>query len=302
MQKLKETQLPSKEDFYSTLTDSNISDAEYEHAKQVWNSFKITSLGEYSDLYLKTDVLLLALIFESFRGSCIATYGLDPAHYYTSPGLSWDAMLKYTKIRLELFTDIDMLMFVELGIRGGISQCSCRHAKANNAYMDEYNPENETKYLIYLDVNNLYGFAMQQSLPYGGFKWVEDSSNVNFNIPDDSNIGYILEVDLEYPDEIHDSHKDLPFCPEHKCPPGSKQKKLLTTLENKEKYIIHYVTLKQALKHGLRIKKIHRALQFNQKPWLKDYIDLNSKKRQEAKNEFEKMLFKLYNNSIYGKK
>ena len=120
-------------------------------------------------------------------------------------------------------------------------------------------------------------------------------------VTDDSSTGYILEVDLEYPEEIHDTHKDLPFCSEHQAPPDTKQEKLLITLHNKERYVIHYVALKQALKHGLRLKKIHRALQFNQEPWLKSYIDLNSEKRINAKNEFEKMLFKLFNNAVYGK-
>ena len=196
-----------------------------------------------------------------------------------------------------------MLLFVERGIRGGVSQCSNRYSKANNHYMrEDYHPEQESEYIMYYDINNLYGWAMTQSLSYKGFKWVEDVSDSDFfMVADDSFTGYILEVDLEYPEEIHDMHKDLPFCPEHQAPPGTKQEKLLTTLHNKERYVIHYVALKQALKHGLRLKKIHRALQFNQKPWLKPYIDLNSEKRKNAKNEFEKMLFKLFNNAVYGK-
>ena len=127
----------------------------------------------YHDLYLKSDVLLLADVFQNFRNACLTYYGLDPPHYVTSPGLSWDAMLKMTGINLELITDIDQQLFIEKGMRGGISYIAHRHAKANNKYMKFYNPEDDTTYIIYLDANNLYGWAMSKPLPYRGFKWVE---------------------------------------------------------------------------------------------------------------------------------
>ena len=194
LDKLNETHLPPKEAFYSRLNNSAVSDADYEHACKIWREFDIKNLGEYSDLYLKIDVILLSEVFEDFRRLCMQDDGLDPAHYYTTPGLSWDSMLKESEIEFELLTDIDMLLFVERGIRGGVSQCRNRYAKANNPYMIEgYNSQEPDKYLIYFDANNLYGRAMVQPLPYGGFEWVD--TNTDWAVSDDSDIGYLLEVD-----------------------------------------------------------------------------------------------------------
>jgi len=300
-EKLKQSSLPSQKQFYNSLNETDISEDDYIHAQTVWNEFGINNLGEYSDLYLKTDVMLLTDVFGAFRASTLKTYGLDPAHYYTLPGYTWDAMLKRTKVKIELMTDIDMTMFVERGIRGGLSQCSKRYAKANNKYMPDFDETLPTKFLIYDDINNQYAWAMSQALPIGGFEWIEDVENFNFNLPPDCPVGCILEVDLEYPQSIHDSHSDLPFCPEHRPPPNSNEKKLLATVSDKNRYIIHYRNLQQALENGLVLKKVHRILKFNQSTWLKSYIDLNTHLRMNAKNEFEKNLFKLMNNAVFGK-
>ena len=193
-------------------------------------------------------------------------------------------------------------MFVERGIRGGISQCCDRYAKANNSYMDVYDENQGINYLVYFDAKNLYGWAITQPLLYGGFEWVTNVDDYfNFNVSDQSPVGYILEVDLDYPEEIHDRHSNLPFCSEKSKPPGSIQEKLLTTVLLKRKYVLHYHVLKKALVNGLKLKKIHRILKFEQSTWLKPHIDFNTLRRANAKDEFEKNLFKLMNNSVYGK-
>ena len=160
IERFKENKLPPKESFYSSLTGENISDEDYAHAKKVWGTFKMEYVKDYHELYNKTDVLLLADVFENFRDICIRNYKLDPAHYFTAPGLAWDACLKMTGVRLELLTDVDMLLMVERGIRGGVSMVSKRFSKANNKYMGaKFNPSEPSKYIQYLDANNLYGAA-----------------------------------------------------------------------------------------------------------------------------------------------
>ncbi|CAH0551589.1 unnamed protein product [Brassicogethes aeneus] len=238
-EKLDFPSLPEKSAFYNKLNDCDISENDYAHAHHVWREFGCQNLGEYSDLYLKTDILLLTDVFEQFRNSCFKTYGLDPAHYYTLPGYTWDCMLKFTGCRLQILKDVDMLLFIERGIRGGVSQCCNRYAEANNKYMgDTYDPSKLSKYLMYFDVNNLYGWAMCQYLPHDGFQWLENLDNFDvFGVSDESPVGYILEVDLEYPQNLHDLHKDLPFCPDHVKPPNSKLSKLMTTLTNKSNEI-----------------------------------------------------------------
>ena len=318
-EKFEDSRLPKKEDFFSIMNNEHITDEEYQHAQNVWNEFGLSSMGEYHDLYLKSDILLLTDVFENFRKACQQYYGLDPAHYFTTPGLSWDAMLKRTKTELELMSDVDMFQFIEKGMRGGISYIANRYGKANNKYMVHHNPKDATKYIVYLDANNLYGWAMIQYLPTGGFEWLTGEEVDLSKYNDESKKGLILEVDLEYPEELHDLHNDYPlaaekikvtedmlspYCREIAEKFGVKVglvEKLVPTLSNKERYVLHYRNLQLYMSLGLKLTKIHRALEFNQSPWLKPYIDFNTKKRAEAKNSFEKDFFKLMNNSVFGK-
>ena len=279
-------------------------------------------MGEYHDLYLGSDLLLLTDVFENFRKTCMQYYKLDPCHYFTSLGLSSDAMLKMTNIKLELMTDIDMFQFIEKGMRGGVSYIVNRYGKANNKYMKEYNDKVPSKHIMYLDANNLYGWAMSQYLPTGNFEWM---SNKEINKVDPGKYkaggkkGLISEVGLEYPQELHDMHNDCPVCPEkvkvsYDILSGYCKKiaekyrisiglvsKLIPTLRDKKEYVLYYRNLQLYLDLSLKIKKVHRVLKFDQSPWLKQYIDFNTEKRKHAKNSFEKDFFKLMNNSAFGK-
>ena len=321
-EKFNQMELPTKDQFYSILNDQHITDDEYDHANKVWNTFMIKTMGEYHDLYLVCDVLLLTDVFENFRKTCMQCYKLDPCHYFTSPGLSWDAMLKMTNIKLELMTDIDMFQFIEKGMRGGVSYIANRYGNFQQQVQEKYNEKAPSKYIMYLDANNLYGWAMSQYLPTGNFKWMTDKKISKIDLGKykaDGEKGLILEVDLEYPQELHDIHSDYPIAPgkvkvsnnmlSAYCKKIAEKynisiglvSKLILTLRDKKEYVLHYHNLQLYLDLGLKIKKVHRVLKFYQSPWLKQYIDFNIEKRKHAKNSFKKDFFKLMNNSVFGK-
>ena len=209
--------LPSKECFFSSLKGKDISDEEYYRACKVWNVFGVKNFVEYHDLYLKCDVLLLCDVFEKFIDTCLEYYGLDPCHYFSSPGLAWDAMLEMSGVRLRLIDDIDMHLFIERGMRGDISYIAKKYCRANNEFVKGYDEGKEKSFITYWDVNNLYGTAMLEYLPYNEFEWLSDDEieSIDFNcVSVESDVGYILEVDLKYPSELHEFHNDYPLAPE----------------------------------------------------------------------------------------
>ena len=301
LSKLDEKKLPPSEKFYSQLDDESISKEDYQHAINVWNTFNCKTIRDYHDLYLKTDVLLLADVFENFRKTCLKHYQLDPAYYFTSPHLAWNACLKTTGQTLELLHDYDMLMMYERGVRGGITHISKRYAEANNKYMKTYDPKKPSKYIQYLDANNLYGWAMSQPLPTHGFKWVKNITKEKvFDILEQGGSrGYIFDVDLEYPKHLWETHNDYPLAPVPTKVDGVE--KLISHFRPKKDYVIHYKNLKQYLNMGMELKAVHRAISFEQSPWMEPYIRKNTELRMATNNSFEKDFFKLMNNSVFGK-
>ena len=272
-EKFNDTKPPPQKAFNSKLSGKGISNKNYNRVLNVWNTFNMKTFKEYHELYNVTDVLLLADVFEKFRDLCLKNYGLDPVYYYTAPGLAMDACLKITGIQLELLSDQNMLLLFEKGIRGGISIISNRYGKANNKYMRKgYNKSIPSKYLMYVDANNLYGCAMSEKLPTHGFKKLTDGEMEKlFNnqvLQVREKTPCILEVDLEYPENLHDLHNDYPFCPEQvEC--KNRVKKLIPNLRNKTKYVIHYRNLIQCLKVGMKLTKIHQGIKFVESDWMK---------------------------------
>lgn len=308
-EKFNEEQLPPAEDFHSDLTGEDITEADYQHALNVWKEFNIKNLKQYTSLYLKTDIMLLSDIFQNFRTIWYDKYGLDPMWYVSLGSLSWASMLKMTGVNIELLRDPSMITMIERSIRGGVVQVGKRYAKSNNKYVEGYDTTKPDSYIVYLDRNNLYGEALCNNMPFRGFKWADpetwnDPTKI-CSIPDDSKVGYIFEVDLKYDEKLHDLHNDYPFCPELMKPPvescSNTTEKLLLNLRDKTKYVCHYRTLKLCLKNGLQLLKVHRVMEFEQEAFIKPYIELNTEFRKSAKCEFEKDLWKLANNIIYGK-
>ena len=313
--KFKEKELPTIDKFYSSLSNSNISKDDYNHAKKVWDLFKIKNLGEYHDLYVQADTAQLSNVFENFRYFCLKNYDLVPTYFVSTPSLAFEAMLKITKVNIALKTDIDMVLMTEKAKSGSLTQEVRKHGIANNKYLPTYDQTKKSVFLKYLDANNLYGYAMNQKLPLDGYKWADNSIFTddfpkNYDVNGDK--GYLLEVDVEYPIEMRISHEDLPFLSERKVKSTKSHSnyefdeitrahrkvyktfninpepdnKLIASMRDKNKYVLHISTLKQALCHGLRLSKVYRVIEFNQSAWLKPYIDMNTNFRRVAKKLF----------------
>ena len=331
-ERFNETVLPPKEAFFSSLKGEGISDEDYAHAQNVWTEFDINTMREYHDLYLVTDVMLLADVMHAFRGMCLEHYKLDPWRYCTVPGLTWDAGLRMSGAKLKRIEDVDMHLFIEAGMRGGVSVISQRYDKASAD--DDVDEEGRRDHLMYFDANNLYGHAMVQYLPTGGFV-METETEIEkrkVNLPEttaelmyvapDAARGCIVEADLDIPGELHDLFADFPLAPEKRAlvyamlSPKQRElleafddnpenyasvEKLVPNLEPKRKYVTHYRNLQLYLSLGMKLVNIHRVLWFDQSPWLKKYIDFNTLQRMLATSEFGKDFFKLMNNAMFGK-
>ena len=307
----------------------------YRWANYVYENTECESFMDYHKLYLETDVLHLADVFEAFRNTLISLYELDPVHYFTTPNFGFDAMLKYCftnaddSERVELLTDPEMFEFFESQKRGGLSMARTRFAKANNPECPNYNAEEAHTWISYVDANSLYGWAMVQYLPLNNFNWLSENEIENLytllkDTPHEDELpketGYALEVDLKYPKEIHDKHSQYPLIPLTR-PIGEeelsqwqknqlkkmnkkfdkKSQKLVADLNDKKNVVMDIRYLKMALRQGLVLEKIHRGVKYTQKEWLKPFIELNTRMRTNATNDFEKDLYKLMCNSVYGK-
>ena len=231
MEKLRQTSLLTKDEFYNDLTQTSISDPEYKFAQDMWVEHKCQTFCDYLQLYLKTDVLLLADVFEQFRDFSLKHYELDAAPFMSAPALSWDILFKYTGVELDLITDHEMFRLIDRGIRGGIVSVVKRHAIVNTPELGEgnNNPDKRKTNLLYVDANNLCGFAICQPMPMNGFRWCTPeelevlTARFQEGYQPEEGVGYILETDLEYPEELHDEHAEYPLAPELMRVAGEEQ-------------------------------------------------------------------------------
>ena len=302
-----------KEDFFSKLKIGYPDDDEIERTKEIIKLLNIKDGEELTRLYCKSDVILLADVFEKFVEVSTEEYKINPLYCVSLPGYTYQCALKYTDIKLETLQDKDLILLIENNIRGGIS----------SVMGDRYGKSDENIKIIYADATNLYGHSMSQLLPYDEIEmWHGDPNkywrwlDIILKTPDDADIGYFLEVDLKYPDNIKQKTKYFPFCPENKkINPNkyneyvntikpenyTKSKKLICDWTDKKKYLIHYRMLKFYVRHGMIVEKIHEIISFKQSRWLEGYISFNTQKRNKAKNEFEKDFFKFLVNAAFGK-
>ena len=292
--------LPPIDAFYDVLSEQvNVSKDEHEVASRIWRDLGCATLKDYMMIYLKLDVFLLADVFETFRFTVKAEDdGLDPLHFFSIPGLSWSSALKTMSRPLQLLDDATMYQFFESGIRGGMTFVNKHRVTAN----DNTN-------ILYIDINNLYGWALSYKLPCSEFTWIVDdqvlSNLVHVRLPlmnvETCEVGYIFEVDLHTPEHLHDKLDQLPPAPITQRPPNSTVTKLLLTHEDKHHYVVHFALLQFYISLGVIVTAVHRAVSFQQEHIFKCFIEGNTEKRAIASSEVARSFYKLKNNSLYGK-
>ena len=316
---VRETQLTSIARFKNDLTGEECSLEDYGHAQRAWSEFECQTFSDFMLAYLKLDVYLLTDVFETFRHQALGEDELDPVHFVSLPHMTFVSAFKMTRESIHLLQDLEMYNMFERGIRRGLTFMNKHFARHKTT--SKY-----TRRLAYIDQNNLYGSALSKPLPHSNFKWVDEEtlehlSNAEniLKLDSEGDVGYYFEIDLIYPDNIKNNTKDFPLAPESgyvsedMFSPFMKQlretldfkfrptRKLLMTQTDRYNYRVHYSILKFYLEMGMKIRKVHRIIQFNQKPFLKPYIDYNSRKRAQAQNAFQKDYFKLKNNALFGK-
>lgn len=321
-----ETEFPSRDSFYNSLTEETISLEDYCYGRMIYKKFCKT-LGEYHDLYNAVDTLLLADVMEHFRRLTIKFYSLDPGHYFTLSSFTWDAALKMTGAQLENLTSVQMYQMFEGNLRGGVSMITQRYAKSNNKYiLKTYKPDKPSTFILSLDCNNLYGKSLRSFLPISDFKFMKRkeikkiTANTILNWDDEAPTGFVLMVDLKYPTKIHMRDLDYPLAPDRlkvlmkQLSPfqnellshlglkyNEKNIKLVPHLGPRKRYVVHYRILKFYLEKGMKLTKIRKVISFHQEPWLRPYIDFNTEQRKIATDQFAKDLFKFLINSCFGK-
>lgn len=320
---LNEPSLPAYRDFYSSLTDSNISLNDYNECLNIYKAFDCKCIKDYLELYVKCDVLLLACCVQNFRLVNHNQYGLDPLHFISAPSFYYQACLKMSGVVLDLFEQPDMYLMIENGIRGGLSQVFERHSKPNNDLLPTYDPLKPSSHCLLLDQNSLYAAAQYHfKMPLGDYQWLKSNEikNLDVNSLDvHSDVGYIFYLDLDYPDSIKEATKIFPLCPtstkitydmlshyqkqwlsENNVRYPKSVSKLVATQMNKPNLTIQLAPLQVYLRLGMVIRKIHRVLRYRQSYWLRDWVRFNTEQRKLATTKFEKNTYKLAINSTFG--
>ena len=329
--RLQDSSLPPIEEFKDDLSGAECSAEDYAHAQRAWSELGCGCLRQYTVAYLYLDICLLVDGFEEFRRLTLHEDGLDPVHFPSTPGLSYMACFKRSGETIDLLQDIDMVRLFERGIRGGLTFVNKHQVEARIPELG--NNQDGNVHLAYIDQNNLYGSSLCRPLPHSEFAWVEDSELERLSNPseilkleDEADYGYLFEVDLSYPSELHASTADFPLAPEsgyieedmfspfmrsyydalsaaRGCASAKYRpyKKLLLTQYERESYVCHYSILKFYLSMGMGLVRVRSAIRFRQKRFVESYIKYNSSKRAKARNAFEKDYYKLKNNSFFGK-